>query len=233
MESQGIINLTPDLWQTIEIKDWAAAMVKFHIELKTITKDKKLKMFSNGPEREYLSLDAIISETRPILAKNGLFAMQSISGESVVTTIYHTSGQFQSSALKFSAMDGKANNLQKMGGGLTYIKRYALSAALYIAADEDSDGSEANVTIKNEGSKAKDSKLQPKIYTLDHFNKKKDTISNLFGNGKSLDDVTTSIKNAKHPDTDISIFSKISTEALTALQDLRDKIQKPAGAQRT
>jgi hypothetical protein len=32
------------------------------------------------------------------------------------------------------------NNLQNLGGGLTYLRRYAISAILGIAADEDNDG---------------------------------------------------------------------------------------------
>ena len=57
------------------------------------------------------------------------------------------------SALTFQTMNGSGtNNLQNLGGGLTYLRRYALTAILGIAADEDNDGSDGGIEKKSTAS---------------------------------------------------------------------------------
>jgi hypothetical protein len=53
----------------------------------------------------------------------------------------HESGQFKGSAMIFNPMTDNrgTNNLQQIGGGITYAKRYALAALLAISTDVDDD----------------------------------------------------------------------------------------------
>lgn len=101
------------------------------------------------PERKYITLDSILHAVRPELAKLDLFIMQHLAGSHVVTEIIHKSGQFVRSFLPFQTMNGSGtNNLQNLGGGLTYLRRYALTAILAIAADEDDDGNAGGIETK-------------------------------------------------------------------------------------
>lgn len=115
------------------------ALLAFHKNPPSIVKEGIVAM--HGKERKYMTLDSIMHAVRPSLAENGLFIIQDLSGDTLNTVIMHESGQYISSSLPFQVMNGSGtNNLQNLGGGLTYLRRYALCAILAIAADEDNDG---------------------------------------------------------------------------------------------
>lgn len=123
------------------------ALHQFHSNPPKIVKEGVIAM--HGKERKYITLDTIMSAVRPELAKQGVFIMQHLSGDSLVTILQHKSGQFVASALTFQTMNGSGtNNLQNLGGGLTYLRRYALTAILGIAADEDDDGNAGGLEKK-------------------------------------------------------------------------------------
>lgn len=147
-----IINLSAHATQSASIGEWATAMAEFHAELLPIRKDGEAKQNVKGKDgniylvtRRYLSLDGILDAVRPILARHGLFVTQELTGSGVATTIFHKSGQFRTSIMETSAVwEGSpmTNSIQNAGGSFTYLKRYALAAALAISADEDSDGAD-------------------------------------------------------------------------------------------
>lgn len=148
----NIINLSAHATQSAAIGEWATAMAGFHAELLPIRKDGEAKQNVKGKDgntypvtRRYLSLDGILDAVRPILARHGLFVTQELTGSGVSTTIFHKSGQFRTSIMETSAQwEGSpmTNSIQNAGGSFTYLKRYALAAALAISADEDSDGAD-------------------------------------------------------------------------------------------
>jgi len=144
----NVIYLTPQLWQTEQTNDLTAALVAFQqaFDKVSLKKDAKNPHLRN----QYLSLDNIINTVRPLLADAGLTIVQDLAGEYLTTVIYHTSGQFRGSAMPFSPMSGNkgTNALQELGGGITYAKRYALSAALCISVDSDDDGQSAKIQPK-------------------------------------------------------------------------------------
>lgn len=136
-------------WQSSTRVELNKAMVKFSLEDIVITKDKKVPMrkkdsFGNwvAGERRYTSLDEILKKVKKPLAKCGLYVEQELVGDLVLTRLNHESGEFIMSGFKLQSMGASdlVNNLQAAGGGLTYIKRYALSAMLAISSDEDEDG---------------------------------------------------------------------------------------------
>ena len=99
----------------------------------------------------YATLNDIIDTARKPLADNGLsYVQMPCNPESIdipfiglTTRIMHASGQWVETTVYFP-MDGGANKavsaVQAAGSVLTYMRRYALAAALGIVADEDADG---------------------------------------------------------------------------------------------
>ncbi len=144
------------VWTSQETNEIYEALHSFHTNPPKIVKEGVIAM--HGKERKYITLDTIMSAVRPELAKYGVFIMQHLSGDSLVTILQHKSGQFVASALTFQTMNGAGtNNLQNLGGGLTYLRRYALTAILGIAADEDDDGNTGGLEKKSteQGEQAK------------------------------------------------------------------------------
>jgi hypothetical protein len=142
----NIIHLTPYLFQTEQVNELSAALVKFHIEFDKVS----LKKDAQNPHlrNSYVSLDNLLNTVRPLLANNGLVISQDLAGDHLTTVIYHISGQFKGACMPFSPMSGNkgTNALQELGGGITYAKRYALSAALGISVDTDDDAQSSKIT---------------------------------------------------------------------------------------
>jgi hypothetical protein len=92
---------------------------------------------------KYADLAAIRDTVTPALAKHGIAVVQGTDTEEnsivVFTRLIHSSGQWIES--RFPIPYDKP---QAMGSGITYGRRYTLSAVTNIAADEDDDGNAAN-----------------------------------------------------------------------------------------
>ena len=147
----NVINLSEHLWQTDQINELSTALIKFQLDFEkaSLKKDAKNAHLRNS----YISLDNLLNTIRPILSKNGLVVCQDLAGDYITTTIYHTSGQFRGSSMPFNPMSGNkgTNNLQQIGGGITYAKRYALSAMLSISVDTDDDGNSMSTKTFKKG----------------------------------------------------------------------------------
>lgn len=150
--------------QTDNLSELILAMVNFNLEFQNtkLVKDGKNEHLKN----KYLTLDNILNTVRPILTKHGLVIVQALAGEYLVTTIYHVSGQYIQTDMPFHPMSGNkgTNALQELGGGITYAKRYAISAMLGISVDADDDG---------QSSKIKSEQLKPKkrVNTIEELQK--------------------------------------------------------------
>lgn len=95
---------------------------------------------------EYTDLGGIIDGVKPHFKENGISIMQFAGTEqlenrlwvNVTTRLIHSSGEWmQSSPLTMMA----SHSIQDMGGQITYLKRYSLSAMLGISTEEDDDAS--------------------------------------------------------------------------------------------
>lgn len=100
---------------------------------------------------EYTTLDALIEHVREPLTANGLWFVQIITHEEaksfLETTLMHTSGQWLRGRAQINSQpNGRA---QEFGSALTYIRRYALSALLGIASEEDDDANTADGNTVN------------------------------------------------------------------------------------
>lgn len=114
-----------------------AAQAKFPVALKVVKNE--------FTKKNYADFQSVVEAVRSVLAENKMGFTQMLSrdesGTVLITRIFHESGQwYESSATVKSVKEDP----QSLGAAITYMKRYALQAALgVIAADEDSDAEKA------------------------------------------------------------------------------------------
>lgn len=117
----------------------AKAFVAFRSTCPNVDKDR------DGYNYRYATLGNIIAKSREHLKKNGLAIMQfPIAGTKalgVITVLLHESGQFIRARFLMPIPGLSGTNVTQDGGAaITYARRYAMSAVLCIASDEDTDG---------------------------------------------------------------------------------------------
>lgn len=126
-----------------EVKDLFQALSKVQATIKDAKMDSKNPHFQS----KYASLGAVYEACRTQCAAQGICITQlatTVDGRPAVWTMLgHTSGQWIRSLLVIPADKPTA---QGMGSALTYGRRYALSAIVGIAADEDDDGNVAETS---------------------------------------------------------------------------------------
>jgi hypothetical protein len=118
------------------MKNLFKALAAFQQEVPTIHKD------TQGYGYTYAELSTILEKINPLLKKHGLGFTQPICGQSVKTIIFHAeSGETIECATDIPQgvhLKGM-NEFQVLGSAITYIRRYALSAALGLVTDKDTD----------------------------------------------------------------------------------------------
>lgn len=107
----------------------------------------------NGAEYsfKYADLAGVLDVVRKPLADNGLAIMQPLAQSDgrvfVRTILLHESGEQLASELEAGSV---AMDIKDLGGKITYIRRYALSAMLGIASEEDEDENPHAGAIRDE-----------------------------------------------------------------------------------
>lgn len=120
------------------MKNLFKALANFQQECPIILKDTQAVGY------KYADLPAIFPVINPILKKNGLGFTQLINGMSIKTIIFHIESgeQLESSTDIPQGVQLKGmNDFQVLGSAITYIRRYALSSALGLVTDKDTDAS--------------------------------------------------------------------------------------------
>ena len=116
----------------------AKAQSQFTFALKASTADMGVK----GGRRKYADLQSVIDAIKPQLTAHGLAVVQATmpnaGGISLRTTLMHSSGEWIAGQIDLPI--DRMGGIQGMGSALTYARRYALSAMVGIASDEDDDG---------------------------------------------------------------------------------------------
>ena len=123
-----------------------ASLVAALADLAVVEKDQtaSVKMKTGGTySYSYTDLGSIVKRTRSTLAEHGLAVIQPIVGHeqglAVQTIIVHAAGTMDCGLLPFPhGVDAQAT-----GSWITYMRRYALLAALGMATGEDDDGKAA------------------------------------------------------------------------------------------
>lgn len=122
-----------------ELNELGKALAAAQAEMK----NAKLNRVNPHFKSKYADLAEIRDTVTPALSKNGIAVVQGTdatdNGLVVFTRLIHSSGQWIES--RFPIPYDKP---QTMGSGITYGRRYTLSAVCNIAADEDDDGNAAN-----------------------------------------------------------------------------------------
>jgi hypothetical protein len=139
-----------------QINEIAAALAKAQGKFPTIEKKKQasVKGIAKASGREYsiayayADIADVISAISPILSAEGIAFIQPTvmldSGMFIATRLMHASGQWIESMYPVCGISG---DHQKMGGALTYARRYALCSMVGVAADEDIDGQGAEKPV--------------------------------------------------------------------------------------
>lgn len=95
----------------------------------------------------YADLPAIFEKINPLLAKHGLGFTQLLNSKDgsnyIVTVIFHveTGESIESQTIIPQVTLKGMNDYQSFGSGVTYFRRYALSSALGLVTDKDTDAS--------------------------------------------------------------------------------------------
>jgi len=109
------------------------SLIKFHQQVGKIHKDAKAQYGA------YADLAGVLSTVTPVLSANGLALVQTFIEDSLVTELYHESGEKISSTMKLVVPESR-NMLHATGASITYLRRYMACAILGIVADMDTDG---------------------------------------------------------------------------------------------
>lgn len=124
------------------ISKLAVALSKFQSSMSSVKKDSKNPFFKS----KYASLASIWESVKDVLAANELAITQLAEGTEsglakVTTILMHSSGEYLSGTL---LMKPAKNDPQGFGSCITYARRYALSAILCVATEDDDDGNAAS-----------------------------------------------------------------------------------------
>lgn len=130
------------------------ALIKAKKDFKPIEKNKVLK--SSNFSHKYADLDSVLASVEPALLAHGLVLTQVLANQTLVTRLYHESGEMLESVSDIP----HADQIAKWGGNLTYVKRYALQALLCVVADEDVDAADHGDHIEDHKRKAAAAPIQ-------------------------------------------------------------------------
>jgi len=157
-------NLTP-------MKNLFKSLALFQQEVPVIHKA------TQGYGYSYADLPKIFEVINPLLQKHGLGFTQTLNTKEgttyLCTTVFHAeSGECIDSMVEIPQVALKGmNDYQSFGSGVTYYRRYALSSALGLVTDKDTDAS--GEQVKDEQPKQKKSKIDST-----RFNKAIEAIKN-------------------------------------------------------
>lgn len=117
------------------IASLAQALVNAQAEFPYIPKTKEVIVATQRGSYvfKYAPLEDMIKRLRPVLTKHGLGFTQGANGHSIVTTVFHTSGEWLSHTMPLEDNPDP----QRYGSQFTYRRRYSLKAALGIETDDD------------------------------------------------------------------------------------------------
>jgi ERF superfamily len=144
--------MTTTLEHSTELGELASALIEVQKEVPKIPKTSDNPFFRN----KYADLADVKTLADPVITKHGLAVTQWPSnndkGDTLVTMLLHSSGQFIKSEMLLHLMKDDA---QGQGSALTYARRYSYMASLGLVADADDDGNAASKPLSTTRSEAK------------------------------------------------------------------------------
>lgn len=158
------------------MKNLIKALSEFQNECPIIHKDTK------GHNYTYADLPQIFSVINPLLKKHKLCFTQLLENDGIRTILFHVESgeQIESFTTIPLVKLGAMNEYQSYGSGVTYFRRYALSAMLGLVTDKDTDASgastPASVNLTSWATAINQVKSNEELEKL--FNDKKSQIAN-------------------------------------------------------
>jgi hypothetical protein len=122
------------------MKNLIKALSEFQNECPIIHKDTK------GHNYTYADLPQIFNVINPLLKKHKLCFTQLLENDGIRTILFHVESgeQIESFTCIPLVKLGAMNEYQSYGSGVTYFRRYALSAMLGLVTDKDTDAAGAS-----------------------------------------------------------------------------------------
>ena len=203
-------------------KTLGQAMLDFRVNVDSVTKDSTNPFFNSG----YTSYNAVRETINPTLDMLGIVVIQApmiLEGIDVLNTkVYmaHNPSDFICSNIRLLM---PKNDMQQLGGAITYAKRYSL-VSLFGLSEDDDDGNKASE--------------HPSIPTWENANQRNDIIADvqLFVDNDTDEDMQEALdllaKSKKHKDKAIeskrasSLWSGLGKEYQAKLSLYRRKISE-------
>jgi hypothetical protein len=144
-------NNNNDALMSNSIESLATALSKAQAAIENVSKDKQAYGY------KYADLASCLAAVKKPLADNGLSVSQLVSQDKdgkqvLVTLLIHESGQWLKSIFAVENVVMKqCNSLQQLGAGLTYTRRYALSAIVGLTQEDDDAQSVSKIVRKEPG----------------------------------------------------------------------------------
>lgn len=126
--------------QSPSIAKLADALRKFQVEIGAIAKSADNPFFKS----KYAPLEEIIAAIKQPLSNEGLSFSQFPEGDGLTTVLMHESGEWMRATMRVHI----GSKPQEQGSAITYARRYALSAVLGLATEQDDDGNAASQPVK-------------------------------------------------------------------------------------
>jgi hypothetical protein len=226
--SESIVSIAPDL-------------VKAQAGINGVAKDGNNPIFRS----KYITLDSILLAVRPVLSANNLFLTQGITNVSksedgivnaveVESKLIHSSGEWVASSVVVPVTNnvdrnGKAMavDAHRVGGSLTYGRRYSLSALLSIGEDDDDGNTASGYQNQNQApqQQAPKTPAPPKVAEptpLERFNSQ---VDRLYGKDTSKDD-RKGIHNAiAGSGKEVKVTSDSLTHVADCLSECKDQAE--------
>jgi hypothetical protein len=126
------------------------ALSKAQAAIENVNKDKQ------GYGYKYADLASCLQAIKKPLSDNGLSISQLVTSEAdkqvLITLLIHESGQWLKSKINMESVEMKqCNTWQQMGSGMTYARRYALSAIIGLTQEDDDAASVSKFKKEDEG----------------------------------------------------------------------------------
>lgn len=173
---QALEDLSKMAWKdptrSQEIDDLVGALALAQGEIKSPERNRTVNVATKAGGAytfKYATLDHIIEVIRAPLTKNGLWFTQIMKEDQgtfiLDTRLMHNSGQWIATQVPL-IWDGHGGN-QQFGSALTFMRRYALTSLLGIAAEEDDDANSADGNTINQVQDRKPVTPKPDVMKAD------------------------------------------------------------------
>lgn len=139
------------------MKELYKKLLNVQKEVGAIAKDSTNPFFKSS----YFDINGLLTELKPVLNKEGLIVMQpltNIDGKLALETLIIDAES--GDQIKSIAILPENTDPQKMGGIVTYFRRYSLQSFFLLQAeDDDANGASGKGTIKVGKGKANDEEI--------------------------------------------------------------------------